>query len=61
MRFTLDSDAVLRKVSYEGIEALDDLQEDDPLARQDAEFALQVGMLRRLLDALHASLGGYAV
>ena len=60
MRFTLDQDMVLRKLKLEGIEELDDLDDEDPLARHDAEFTLLAGLVTKLLAALKKHLHGYA-
>ena len=60
LRCTVDQDLVLRKIRLEGIEELDDLDDEDPLARHDAEFTLFCGLINRLLAALKKSLGGYA-
>ena len=59
LRFTIDSELVVRKLRVEGIDELDDLDDEDPLARHDAEFTLLIGLVRRWLDALKKSLGGY--
>ena len=58
MHFTLDDELVLRKVRFEGIKELEVMDDDDPIARHDAEFALEVGATTRLLNALDKSLGG---
>ena len=58
MHFTLDDELVLRKVRFEGIKELEVMDDDDPVARHDAEFALEVGATTRLLNALDKSLGG---
>jgi len=60
LRGTIDGDLVLRKLRLEGIEELDDLDDEDPLARHDAEFTLWCGLLTRLLEAFKKQLGGYA-
>lgn len=57
LRFTMDDDLVLRKVKLEGQEELDDLDDEDPLLRHDAEFTLASGMTRRLCGALEGALG----
>ncbi|MEM7077213.1 MAG: recombination-associated protein RdgC [Pseudomonadota bacterium] len=60
LRATLDEDLVLRKIKLEGIEELDDLDEEDPLARHDAEFTLYCGLLTRWLQSMSKELQGYA-
>ena len=61
LRCTLDQELVVRKLKLEGLEELDDLDGEDPLARKDAEFALLTGLVGRLLGALKSELKGYAV
>jgi recombination associated protein RdgC len=58
LRATIDDDLVLRKIRLEGIEDLDDLDQEDPLARHDAEFSLYCGLITRLLRSWHTLLGG---
>ncbi|MEQ8205957.1 MAG: recombination-associated protein RdgC, partial [Woeseia sp.] len=59
MSFVLDENGVIRKLKFLGMD--DDSDADnDPLARQDAEFALTTGTLRMLLVDLQKLLGGYA-
>ncbi len=59
MSCVLNENGVLSKLRFLG---MDDDNEDhkDPLARQDAEFVLITGTLRRLLGDLKNSLGGFA-
>ena len=61
LRYTLDQDLVVRKLRMEGIEELDDLDEEDPVARFDAEFTMLCGLVTRLLGGLKKHLGGYAL
>ena len=61
LRCTLDQDLVVRKIRLEGLEELDDLDNEDPLARHDAEFTILVGLVARLLGAFKKNLGGYAI
>lgn len=61
LRCTVDQDLVIRKLRLEGIEELDDLDDEDPIARHDAEFTLLCGLTTRLLEALKKNLGGFAV
>ncbi len=59
VRFVLADDLVLRKIRFEGLEELDELDDEDPLVRHDAEFVLTSGLLRAVVVALKAQLGGY--
>lgn len=56
----LDEDVVVRKLRFSGLEALDEMDDEDPLLRHDAEFTIEVGMASKLVMALKRSLGGYA-
>lgn len=57
--FVLDHNGVITKIRFIGMD--DDAEhDDDPLARQDAEFALISGTLRGLLGDLKKLLGGLA-
>jgi recombination associated protein RdgC len=58
----IDEDAILRKVRVLGLEASDDasdLDDEDPIARLDAEFVVTVGSIAQLLLALKKRLGGF--
>ena len=59
MSCVLNENGVISKLRFLG---MNDDNEDhgDPLARQDAEFALITGTLRRLLGELKKQLGGFA-
>lgn len=59
MSCVLNENGVISKLRFIG---MDDDSEDhgDPLARQDAEFVLITGTLRRLLSDLRKQLGGFA-
>ena len=59
LRFVIDNDCAFRKVRFEGLESLDELDDEDPLARHDAEFAIEAGVTQRLLEALKKNLGGF--
>ena len=59
-RLVLDEDLVVRKLRFLGLEALDELDDEDPLMRHDAEFTLEVGLATKLVAALKKQLGGYA-
>ncbi|MEQ8858825.1 MAG: recombination-associated protein RdgC [Pseudomonadales bacterium] len=54
----IDQDAVIRKLRLQGMDAAEDANDEDPLARLDAEFVLLAGVIRRLVQALEKSLGG---
>jgi recombination associated protein RdgC len=55
----LDRDCVLRKIRLPDADAAE-TDDDDPLARLDAEFVMLTGSVRRLLEALKGALKGYA-
>lgn len=59
LRFVIDNDCAFRKVRFEGLDSLDELDDEDPLARADAEFAIEAGVTQRLIEALKKSLGGF--
>jgi len=61
LRCTIDQELVLRKIRLEGIEELDDLDDEDPVGKHDAEFTLFCGLTTRLLGALKKNLRGYAL
>ena len=56
--FVLDENGVISKLRFLGMD--DDGVDGEPLARLDAEFVLITGTLRKLLDDLKKSLGGFA-
>ncbi|MEQ8485594.1 MAG: recombination-associated protein RdgC [Pseudomonadales bacterium] len=56
----IDEDGVLRKLKLTGLDAVEDREDEDPLARLDAEFTLLVGVYRRLHEAMKKELGGLA-
>ena len=57
--FVLADDLVLRKVKFEGLAELDELDQEDPIMRHDAEVVLTTGLIKSLLGALKNQLGGY--
>ena len=59
MGCVLDESGVITKLRFLGMDDDGD-DHNDPLARQDAEFALLTGTLRRLLGDLKKTLGGFA-
>ena len=56
----LSEDGVFSKLKFIAGEMVDTPDDEDPVARQDADFVLLTGTLRRLAEALKKSLGGYA-
>jgi recombination associated protein RdgC len=56
----VDEDGVLRKLKLAGMDAVEDREDEDPLARLDAEFVLLTGSCRRFVEALKAQLGGFS-
>lgn len=55
----LDETGVISKIRFLGMDD-DNHQDNDPLARMDAEFVLMTGTLRLMLTDLKKLLGGYA-
>lgn len=55
----IDEHGVISKIKFLGVDADETKDEQDPLARFDAEFVLLTGTLRRLLAELKKLLGGY--
>jgi recombination associated protein RdgC len=58
MSCVIDEHGALGKLKFLGMDAKDDLDDEDPLARFDAEFVLLTGTLRQLLEVLTQALGG---
>ncbi|HKJ17751.1 MAG TPA: recombination-associated protein RdgC [Xanthomonadales bacterium] len=58
LSFLLSSEAVITKLKFLGGEAADVTDDEDPLARQDAEFVLLTGIVQRLINDLASELGG---
>ena len=56
----LDRDAVLRKLKLLDTDGMDDLPDEEPLARLDAEIALTAGAIAGLCRMLKKVQGGYA-
>ena len=54
----VDQDLVLRKVRLLGQVGMDQVPDEDPLAKHDAEFVIMAGAFKSLVDALSAELGG---
>lgn len=57
---TIDENGGIGKLRIVGTDVDEDLPDEDPLARLDAEFALLTGTLRQLMSALQQALGGYS-
>jgi len=55
----VDEQATITKIKLLGMDDDETNDENDPLARFDAEFVLLSGILRRLMDDLKKRLGGY--
>ena len=56
----ISQEGVLSKLKFIAGETVDFTDEEDPVARQDADFVLLTGTLRRLVEALKKVLGGFA-
>ncbi len=56
----ISQEGVLGKLKFIAGETVDFTDEEDPVARQDADFVLLTGTLRRLVEALKKVLGGFA-
>ena len=55
----MDEDLIFRKVRLLGQDDMDDVPEEDPIAKHDAEFVIMAGCVKSLLNALKTQLGGY--
>ena len=55
----IDQDLVLRKVRLLGQDDRDQVPDEDPLAKHDAEFVIVAGAFKRLVGGLSAELGGF--
>lgn len=55
---TLDENGSISKLKLVGTDVDEELPDEDPLARLDAEFALLTGTLRQFMAALKQALGG---
>jgi DNA recombination-dependent growth factor C len=55
----IDDQGVVRKLRLQGTEVADELEDENLLARLDADFVMLTGNLRRLMAALRKLLGGY--
>lgn len=55
----VDEDLVLRKVRLLGQDDMNDVPEEDPLAKHDAEFVIMAGAFKSLVAGLSSELGGF--
>ncbi len=55
----IDEELVLRKLRLLGQEDVQEVPEDDPLAKHDADFVLVAGALKSLVTGLAAAMGGF--
>jgi recombination associated protein RdgC len=61
MSCVIDEHGGLGKLRFAGMDAPEDAEIEDPLARFDAEFVLLTGTVRQLLAVLEKALGGITV
>lgn len=55
----IDQNGGISKLKFAGMDAKEEMADEDPLARLDAEFVLLTGTMRQLLAALTQALGGH--
>ena len=55
----IDQDIVLRKIRLLGKDDMDQVPDEDPLAKHYAEYATVAGAFKRLVDGLSEELGGF--
>ena len=55
----VDEDLVLRKVRLLGQDEMDQVPDEDALAKHDAEFVIMAGAFKSLVTGLSAELGGF--
>lgn len=60
MSCVVNEEGIISKLKFIEGEAVDDWGAEDPLAKMDADFVLLTGTVRRLVEDLKKSLGGYA-
>ena len=60
MSCVMNDDGIFSKVKFIEGEAVDNFDQEDPMARLDADFVLLTGTIRRLIEDLKKLLGGYA-
>lgn len=58
MSCVLDEDGGITKLKFAGMEFDDEVGDEDPLARFDAEFVVSIGTLRQFIAMLGQALGG---
>ncbi len=56
----INEDGIFSKIKFIQGEAVDNFDDEDPMARLDADFVLLTGAVRRLVEDLKKLLGGYA-
>ena len=60
MSCVINEDGIFSKIKFIQGEAVDNFDDEDPMARLDADFVLLTGVVRRLVEDLKKLLGGYA-
>ncbi len=60
MSCVINEEGTFSKIKFIQGEAVDNFDEEDPMARLDADFILLTGAVRRLVEDLKKLLGGYA-
>jgi recombination associated protein RdgC len=55
----IDEELILRKVRLLGQDDVNDIPEEDPLAKHDAEFVIMAGAFKSLVAGLAAAMGGF--
>jgi recombination associated protein RdgC len=55
----IDEDLILRKVRLLGQDDVNDVPEEDPLAKHDAEFVIMAGGFKSLVTGLSSAMGGF--
>ena len=55
----LDEELVLRKVRLLGQDDMDEVPDEDPLAKHDAEFVIMAGAFKSLVAGFSSELGGF--
>jgi recombination associated protein RdgC len=60
MSCVINEDGIFSKIKFIQGEAVDNFDDEDPMARLDADFVLLTGAVRRLVEDLKKLLGGYA-
>jgi recombination associated protein RdgC len=60
LSLVLSTDCVISKFKFFEGEAVDTPDDEDPLARQDADFVLLTGTMKRMLQGLARELGAFA-